>query len=93
MVPALYSCYLYIAIFAIEKAKITKDILDQKTCSAGTAVAGITTFALQFLKVKKQKQYFNTLTQFYVYIALYIFVEKINTCNRLSVKYISDFIF
>lgn len=50
-----FSCYFYVAVFAIEKAKIDKNILDKKVFAAAILAASPVASALQFLLLEKQK--------------------------------------
>lgn len=52
---ACFSCCLYVTVFAIETAKIDKNILDKKAFDAAIPAAGAVASALQFLLLKKQK--------------------------------------
>ncbi|WP_375449063.1 hypothetical protein [uncultured Nostoc sp.] len=49
------SCCPRIAIFAIKKAKMAKDVSDKKALTAGTPAAGTAAPVLRFLQAEKRK--------------------------------------
>ncbi len=51
-----HNCCLRVAIFATEKAKMVKDLLDKKLLIAYTSAAGIVSLTLQFLRAENEKQ-------------------------------------